>query len=107
MKHENVPFWFVSEHEGSERTIGTVLVRGDEMVLEIDHPSDPSEVPYLIKGHQQTGAFFAGKHHGLPHHEPVFAKWAQVGDEWVGLWIEDHKEYLFSFALTPGSTNSA
>ena len=30
---------------------------------------------------------------------PVTATWADIGGEYVGVWIEDGKDYLFRFRL--------
>lgn len=62
------------------------------MVLEI-----PGQ--YLVCGKKQD-YFFAGTD-SLEHEVDVDvkARWALLGDIYVGIWIEDGVEYLFSFRL--------
>lgn len=72
---------------------GTVLLRDGEMVLDIPGGSGP----YLIVGRVRENAF-AGVNTGRGRAN-VEAKWANVGGMYVGSWIEDGYEYLFSFEL--------
>ena len=74
---------------------GTVLIDGDKMVLEIT--ADQDFVPNTIMG-RKCQEWFKGQNI-LSNESPVKAKWAFLGDIYVGTWIEDGTEYLFSFSL--------
>jgi hypothetical protein len=74
---------------------GTVLVDGDKMVLEITEDQD--FVPHTIRG-RKCQHWFKGQSL-MADDSPVTAKWALVGDMYVGIWIEDGIEFLFSFQI--------
>ena len=91
MKHDNVRFHFINGSEDSDLT-GTVVLRGQEMVLDIPGGYGP----YLIVG-AAVQQHFEGKnsHRGG---NPVEARWAAVGGGFhVGVWYESDAEFLFSF----------
>lgn len=92
-RHENVLFHFLGADEDSHLP-GTVIVREAEMVLDIPGGYGP----YLIVGKLQK-TWFAGANslHGREY--DVDARWANVGDAFVGLWVEGGYDYLFSFSL--------
>lgn len=78
-----------------------VILRTNEMVLDIPHHRDWNG-PYLILG-SLVGSFYAGQDE-LAHEYKVdvVARWAKLGDVFVGIWIEDGHEFLFSFRLPKG-----
>jgi hypothetical protein len=82
-----------------------VIRREGEMVMSV--PTQPSSGPYLVRGLKNKNLFFAGldtlKHEQRVH---VIARWALLGDVYVGIWIEYGVEYLFSFRLTRGWVRS-
>jgi hypothetical protein len=67
------------------------------MVISI--PAQHSSAPYLVRG-KKVEHFFAGVD-SLEHEEPVdvVARWTRLGDIYVGIWIENRAEYLFSFRV--------
>jgi hypothetical protein len=74
-------------------------VREDESEMVIDIPSQPDSDPYLVCG-RKVEHFFAGvdslEHQ---HRVNVVARWTLLGDVYVGIWIEEGTEYLFSFRV--------
>ena len=54
------------------------------------------------------GSFYAGQDE-LAHEEKVdlVARWAKLGDVFVGIWIEDRHEFLFSFRLPKGKRSGS
>jgi hypothetical protein len=78
----------------------TVFLRPEEMVIDID--SQPSSPQYLVIG-KKVEYFFAGVD-SLAHEVKVhvIARWALLGDVYVGIWIEEGREYLFMFRLPRG-----
>jgi|HubBroStandDraft_6_1064221.scaffolds.fasta_scaffold1064953_2 hypothetical protein len=92
-KYEDVRFHFLGAEEDSE-LIGTVLVRDGEMILDIPG----ADRPYLIVG-KSHGHRFAGTSSVRGRSNRVEAKWADVGEMYVSVWLEDAYEYLFSFDL--------
>jgi hypothetical protein len=81
-----------------------VLTRQGEMILDI--PKNPDfGGPYLVRG-ELIDHFWAGKDE-LKDQPPVnvVARWSKLGDIFVGIWIENGVETLFSFRLPkPGRT---
>ena len=94
-RYSNVRFDFLSADEDPESPNGTVIVRGNEMILEVELAGDR---PYVIKG-RSTPHGFHGKHDGQTGDVPVTATWADIGGEYVGVWIQEGKDYLFRFRL--------
>src|SRR5437763_4392273 len=93
LRHDDVRFHFLGAAEDSELP-GTVLVRGGEMVLDIPGGYGP----YLIHGKPQ-GHHFEGVSSVRGKSNRVEARWADVGSVYVGVWIEDGYDFLFSFEL--------
>ncbi len=85
---------FVSA-EGGDEVRAEILLRHDEMVLDI--PSSEEGGRYLVRG-KAVNHFWAGVDE-VKDDEPVdvVARWSQLGDVFVGIWIENGVEYLFSF----------
>lgn len=73
---------------------GTVLFNGRRMVLEIAG----GDGPYHLVGKSQRHAFAAANDHPDRRAE-VQAQWCNVGNCYVGIWVEEGNEYLFSFEL--------
>ena len=96
-KLSGVSIEFLGGVEGPIEVQAEVLERENEMVISIaDQPSSP---PFLVRGAKQL-YFFAGVD-SLEHEVSVnvVARWALLGDVYVGIWIENGAEYLFSFRL--------
>ena len=101
MTYQRVVFQWFGPDEYTELT-GQVLTRtgqaGPEMVLDIEGPDDDG--PYLIIGRVFAGkTYFAGINSARNRRKEVAASWASVGTEFVGRWVEERIEYLFSFAV--------
>jgi hypothetical protein len=96
-RYDAVDFEFVCADDTSSIQRGVVIVRDTEMVLEVECPGDR---PYLIRGKAHDG-YYAGVHEGLPEDVPVSAKWTRLDDIWIGTWLEDGFDYLFTFRITP------
>lgn len=96
-RYKNVSIQFLSAEDGPFLVQAEVLRRDDEMVISI--PPQSSSDPYFVRG-QKQGYFFAGRD-SLAHEleANVIARWALLGDVYVGIWIENGIEYLFSFSV--------
>lgn len=92
---EGVTFnWFSGE--GREVLDGTARIGEGEMVLDIPGGGGP----YLIEGKQREH-WFEGVNIDSSGGR-VEARWAWVGEGFVGRWLEDGYEYLFWFTLRRG-----
>lgn len=76
----------------------TVILRGDEMVLDIQ-AFDDNITDYLIVG-RPVKYYFQGVNSAGQDMAKVLARWVKLGSGYVGRWVEDGQEYLFSFELT-------
>ena len=96
-QYRDVPIQFLSPDDDAIDVTATVLLRQGEMVIDI--PSQPSSGPYLVRG-KKVVHFFAGVD-SLAHEDQahVVVRWSLLGDLYVGIWIEEGVEYLFSFRL--------
>lgn len=85
-----------------------VSIRLDRFVLDISETDDFGG-PYLIVG-KPYGSFYAGKDEGVKFNsraardttideDIAIARWALLGDVYVGIWFEHGRELLFSFRL--------
>lgn len=93
-RFENVSFRFLGSHEDTTLS-GFVIVRSDEMILMI--PRSPSG-PYHIAG-KLTKSVYRGVNTDDDRHDDAKVAWADLGDIFVGRWLESGYEYLFSFEL--------
>lgn len=94
-RYDNVQFtFFTHEKENCANLRGTVLVRVNEMILDIQDKQAPT--PYLIRG-ALVKNYYIGTNEFKNPYTDIDAKWAQVGDSYVGIWIEEGTDYLFSF----------
>jgi hypothetical protein len=93
VKHDNVSFHFLGSGE-DECLNGTVLCRDGEMVLEILGGDGPYSIVGRARGHHFEGC---SSIRGMT--QSVHARWAEVGGRYVGIWVEEEFEYLFSFEL--------
>ena len=94
-RHDNVRFEFLGGDDALVALRGTVIVRDDEMVLEVECRDDR---PYSIRGTPRRG-FFIGRHEGLPGDVAVEAKWTRLDDIFIGTWVEGGMDYVFKFRL--------
>lgn len=94
-RYDNVLFDFLSAGDEPSALRGTVIVREQEMFLEVEYPDDR---PYSIRGKAQQG-FWAGVHEGLSDDASVQAKWTRLDDIFIGTWLEDGIDYVFTFRL--------
>lgn len=94
-RYDDVLFQFLSAGDELGLSRGTVIVRDHEMVLEVECPDDR---PYLIRGEPRQG-FWAGGHQGLPDDVPIQAKWTRLDDIFIGTWLEEGIDYVFTFHL--------
>jgi hypothetical protein len=92
-RHENVLFHFLGTNEDSFLS-GTVLVRPGDMVLQIPGGDGPYHLVGKARKH-----WFEGTNSDPNRRYEVDAKWAELGALYVGMWIEEGYEYLFSFDL--------
>jgi hypothetical protein len=97
--YKHIPIQFLTVGGDSEERYAQVRQQGDEMVLSISRQPSPEPVTFLVHG-KKVEHFFAGVD-SLKNPIPVkvIARWALIGDEYIGRWIEDGVEYLFSFRL--------
>jgi hypothetical protein len=105
-RYEHVSFRFLNSNE-EPHLIGEVLTRdgnaGPEMVLSITDPEGFR--PYLLVGVMRRGkTYYVGQDSARDRgNHYVQASWAEIDDAiddaFVGRWIEDGDDYLFSFKL--------
>ena len=95
-RYDDVEFEFINSDSHDSQT-GSVLVGDTRMVIDIPEPAEFQ--PCCIEG-QLTGLIFSGRN-TLRHENPrqIQARWVDLGDRFVGVWIEEGIEYLFSFRL--------
>jgi hypothetical protein len=76
---------------------GTVIVRNDEMVIEISEQNGLAGA--LVVG-KKDGHLFRGKN-GLrdEYALAINASWCDFGEAFAGIWIEEGNELLFKFRL--------
>ena len=79
---------------------GALLIRSDEIVIDIEG-SDGGTI-YLIVGKPQKH-FFEGANTAGPLMPKVRARWTNLGRVYVGYWIEDGHDYVFSFEMPKDS----
>lgn len=94
-KYSDVKIEFMkSDHDISE--IATIIRRTDEMVLDI--ADDSGSTVYLVVG-KSRGHYYSGVNSAFGDVPRVNATWTELGGKYIGFWIEDGDEYLFSFRL--------
>jgi len=99
--HKNISIQFLPVDDDPYEVRGAeVRLREEEMVIDIPEPYGP----YLVKGELRKKYFFAGVD-SLKHEisVDVKARWALLGDTYVGIWIKNGKESLFMFRLPRAS----
>jgi hypothetical protein len=90
-RYKDVYFQFLGG-DGNVDLPGSVSLSDGEMTLIIPG----GDGPYLIEGKGKY--FFKGVNVDLNGGQ-VEAEWSQLSEVFVGMWIEDGFEYLFSFRL--------
>src|SRR5262245_46141738 len=95
-RYDDVGFDFFYP-DGVASQTGSVVVRDTSMVIDI-----PEGQPCLIEG-TLADHVFAGRN-SRRSEEPlrIQARWTDIGDRFVGVWIEEGIEALFSFRLPKG-----
>jgi hypothetical protein len=98
-RYDDVEFDFF-DSGGTLSLTGSVIVRDTGMVIDI--PEQAEFEPCLVEG-TLAGHVFAGRN-TLRHEEPlqIQARWTDVGDRFIGVWIEEGNEMLFQFRLPKG-----
>jgi hypothetical protein len=98
MIYANVQITFLTSDDAPYSERASIRRSDEEMVIDIAAPSR-GERAYLVRGRLIKG-FFAGQDE-VAEPEPlnIVARWAELGDIWVGWWSEEGVEYLFSFRL--------
>jgi hypothetical protein len=101
--HKHIPIQFLKVGGDSEERYAQVRQQENEMVLSISRQPSLKPVTFLVYG-KKFQHFYAGVD-SLRHETPVkvIARWAPIGSEYIGRWIEDGVEYLFSFRLPRAS----
>jgi hypothetical protein len=91
-RYENVLFEFPDDDMQ-----GTVVVRGNEMVLDI--PEQNGLAAALIVG-KREGQIFRGKSDVRDKDAlKISAAWCDFGEVFAGVWLEEDNELLFLFRL--------
>ena len=94
-RYSNVEMSFVSMDDALTES-ATVISRAGEMVIEI---SDGQRISYLVIGKLRGQSYF-GTNSAFGDVPRVKASWTQLSGKYIGRWIEDEEEYLFSFTLS-------
>jgi len=97
-RYEGVEFVFYNDNTTLPQT-GTVLIRDDAMVLEI--PEQDGCLHALVVGKPQSHYFRGSNTSREKNALPVDARWADVGNMFVGSWQDDAYDLIFYFEL-PG-----
>ena len=72
------------------------LKTGDEMVLDIpDYDGTPF---YVVKGIRR-GHHYCGAHSVFGDETRITATWTALDDRYVGVWVENGREWFFTFSL--------
>jgi hypothetical protein len=95
-RYDNVVFEFHNSGASPEFR-GTVVIRKDAMVLEIPKQDGYAESLVVGKPHKH---FFRGSNSSrAPDAVSCEARWADLGDEFAGIWQDDDYDSLFKFRL--------
>lgn len=95
-RYANVEIQFVNLDQATT-LVASVLVRDTEMVIDIQNPDDHI-TDYLIVG-KSRDYFLRGRNSAAGDVPKVLATWTYLNKSYIGEWIEDGVEYLFSFEL--------
>lgn len=95
MVHKNVKINFLGSDEDSD-LYAQVKDGITEMIIDIQDRH--AEEPHLIRG-ELRDYYFEGFNEYPTAKGTVHARWACVGDVYVGLWIENSVETLFKFQI--------
>jgi hypothetical protein len=88
----SVQFQFVREPRERAVLSGLVLSGGGRMILQLDMGSAR---PWRIHG-RRVGVTYVARHRGVA---TVNARWRRVKRGWIGIWLENGREYVFAFHL--------
>lgn len=106
MIYSNVKLTFLSADEVMAEYVATIRRSDSEMIIDIPADQGPDQGPYLVRG-RLVNSFYAGQDE-VTDAQPVdiVARWAELGDVWVGWWCEEGSEYLFTFRLPRHSSET-
>ncbi len=90
--YKNVLFEFPSDD-----LRGTVIVRGNQMVIEI--PEQKGFFPSLVQGELDGHVFRGSNNIRGDNALSISASWCDFGEVFAGVWIEEGNEMLFLFRL--------
>lgn len=97
-RYDDILFDFISHaEECSGVLLGSVLFRENEMVLDIQ--DEKALAPYLIIGKYENN-YYQGRNSDQKMGRSVEAAWAKIDKTYVGTWVEDGIDYLFSFKIS-------
>ena len=101
-RYDKVIFEFLEQYSNDKESyyptslMGTVLIRDDEMVIDIRDPEGAS--PYLIVGKYHEHVY-RGRNAAHDATAEVQAKWVNIDTEYLGIWIEGGDRIVFMFDL--------
>ena len=96
-KYEHVEIQFLSVTEAGARVVKIERIdRGDEMVL--DTPDYDGTPFYVAKGIRR-GHHYRGAHSVFGDETRITATWTALDDRYVGVWVENGREWFFTFSL--------
>mgnify|MGYP003384325956 FL=1 len=102
--YENISILVYNTETVTDTYSATVIDRGDEMV--IDFPKQGENEAILLKG-KKVDHYFAGTDELLFEGWELIARWSKLGDIYVGIWLQNGSESLFSFRLPKRPTKTA
>ncbi|HET6344199.1 MAG TPA: hypothetical protein VFH51_04660, partial [Myxococcota bacterium] len=97
--YRDVEFRFEHTDEDEPAALGTVVLEGGRMVLELSEDDDSA--PFCrVLGLPAGEAAFAGDNQVQRRGGPrISARWALRGAQATGTWVENDRTYPFSFTL--------
>ena len=97
MIYTNIQITFLTTDDAPYSERASIRRSDSEMVIDIAAPSR-DERAYLVRGRLVNG-FFAGRDEVTePKPLDIAARWAELGDIWVGWWSEEGVESFFHSA---------
>lgn len=98
--HKDISIQFLSVDDDPSEARAEIRLGNEEMVISILEPYGP----YLVKGRLCKNYSYAGVDTLKDEiHVDLKARWALLGDTYVGIWIKNGKESLMMFRLPRAS----